>query len=420
MSILKSLMGVSLAAVMATTAHAENIAITGGTAFTDGGKGKVENATVLIADGKVVSVTAGGDVPGGYRTVDAKGKWVTTGFMVSSTQLGLGEIELSGDLDDARADKAQHTIGLDPINGFNPDTTLIPITRIEGVTRAVVHLTGGKDMWMGQGMVIDLGDEADQINRDPAFIGLNVTAWGARSGGGSRPAMWDAIYSKLDAADPRGKKADKKDEKAKKDVDALALERLFAHKESLLVAANRKADILKVIGLKERYGFDVILIGGDEAWRVADKLAAAKVPVVLNPMENLPDSFDDLAATGTNAARLTKAGVTVAFVGPDTHNARNVVQAAGNAVAMGMSWADAVDALTVNPAKIFGIDKSYGTLTKGKDADVVVWDGDPLEVMSSPDALFIKGEQVALKSRQTELRDRYIKLVRSPEYRRPK
>ena len=419
MSILKTLMGASLLAIAATGVNAEDIAITGGTAFAMGGKGKVENATVLIRDGKVQSVTAGGEVPSGYRTVDASGKWVTAGFMASGTSLGLMEVSLSGGLNDARASDAKNGIGLEVEYAFNPATTFIPETRIEGVTRALTGFSASKDMWQGQGAVIALAGD-DMIVKEHAVLRIDMDEGSAGSNGGSRAALWDTVITKLEesrpSADDGKKDEDKKDKKPKYDSAKAALDRLFAKEFPLLVEVDRKADILNVIKLKERFGIDIVLTSAAEAWMVADELAAAGIPVVLNPLRNLPEDFDSLAATGAAAARLHKAGVKVAFLPPDTNNTRLVPQSAGNAVAMGMPWEAAVDALTVNPAEIFGIADSYGTLEAGKDADVVVWNGDPLELMTSPDAVFIRGEEVPLVSRQTKLRDRYIDLPRSPAY----
>ncbi len=420
MKMIKSLAGVSLAALMATSVCAENIAITGGTAFTDGGSGKVENATVLIKDGKIESVLSGGDVPGGYRTVDAGGKWVTVGFMVSGTALGLEEVSLSGNITDHRATKAKNTIGMDVAYAFNPANTVIPNTRIEGVTRATTQFTGSKDMWRGQGAVIALaGDE--MIVRPQAFISIDLDEGSANANFGSRAPMWDALITKLENARPQGdddpgKEDDKK--KATYDSAKMALDKLFAGDLSLFVEVERKADILHAIALKDRFGIDVVIGYGAEAWMVADELAKAGIPVVLDPTRALPEDFDTLANTGKAAARLHAAGVKIAFLPPDTHNSRLVVQNAGNAVAMGLPWDAAVDAITKNPAEIFGISDSYGTLAPGMDADVVVWDGDPLELMTSPDAVFIRGEQVPLVSRQTKLRDRYQVITRAPAYRK--
>ncbi|WP_262691863.1 amidohydrolase family protein [Kordiimonas aestuarii] len=419
MSIMKTLMGASLLAITAVGASAEDVAITGGTAFTMGGKGKVENATVLIHDGKVQSVTSGGEVPAGYRTVDASGKWVTTGFMASGTNLGLMEVGLSGGINDARASDAKNSIGLEVSYAFNPATTFIPNTRIEGVTRAVTGFSASKDMWRGQSAVIALAGD-NMIVKEHAVLSIDMDEGSAEKNGDSRAALWDMVITKLEesrpGADDDNKDDAKKDKKPKYDSAKAALDRLFAGEMPLLVEVERKADILNVIKLKERFGIDVVLTSAAEAWMVADELAAAGIPVVMNPTRNLPEDFDSLGTTGAAAARLHAAGVKVAFLPPDTNNTRLVVQNAGNAVAMGMPWEAAVDAMTVNPAEIFGIADSYGTLEAGKDADVVVWNGDPLELMTSPDAVFIRGEEVPLVSRQTKLRDRYIDLPRSPAY----
>lgn len=421
MSKMKKLMGASLVALMTAGVNAEDIAITGGTAFTDGGKGKVENATVLIHDGKIQSVSAGGEVPAGYRTVAADGKWVTVGFMVSGTTLGLMEVSLSGNINDSRASKTANGKGLEVGYAFNPASTLIPNTRIEGVTRAVTGFAGSKDMWLGQSAVIALAGD-DMIVAPHVALSVDMDEGAANSNFGSRAGLWDVVITTLENARPAdeeaGKDDDKKAKKPKYDSGKAALDRVMKGEMPLLVEVERKADILQTIALKKRFGIDVIITSGAEAWMVADELAAAGIPVVMDPTRDLPEDFDSLGNTGAAAARLHAAGVKVAFVGPDTHNARLVVQNAGNAVAMGMPWDAAVDAISKNPAEIFGVADSYGTLTPGKDADVVVWDGDPLEVMSSPDAVFIRGEEVPLVSRQTKLRDRYKDITRAPAYRK--
>ena len=416
---------------LTNVALAEDVAITGGTAFTNGGKGKVENATLLMSDGKIVSVTAGGAVPQGYRTLDASGKWVTVGFMASGTSLGLGEVRLSGDNNDAGAEKAKDTLGLDVSYSLNPFNAMIGNTRIEGVTRAVTQFGRTKDNWQGTGAVIQLGGETadDMIVRNKAFLRLSMDEGAARSNGGSRSVIWAEAFKKFEAAKPKkeaaekpagengDKKADKKKTKEKSEGDKM-LAALFDGKTSLQVNAHRASDIRQVIALKNKYGFKVMLTGAREAWMVAEELAKAGIPVLLNPLDNLPSRFDMLASTSQNAARLHAAGVKIAFLPPDTNNSRLVVQNAGNAVAMGLPWEAAVDALTVNAAEIFGVADSYGTLAAGMDADVVVWDGDPLEVMTSPDAVFIQGEEIPLVSRQTKLRDRYKEIPRAPGFKK--
>ena len=429
---LKSLIAASLAVSLSagvSGVSAENIAITGATVHTMGAAGKIENGTVLVSNGKIVSVTTAGPVPSGFRTIDATGKIVTPGLMASGSSLGLVEVGSWANANDSSAAKAKVSAGLDVVWGLNPDSTLIPVTRIEGVTRATTEFGGTKDMWGGQGAVIDLSGHSDMVVKSKAFVELSVGSWAAEKNGGNRSALWQKINADLDAAklaakpekpaksDDKDDKKDKKDKKpAKPNADKDALVRVIKGEAPLYVNANRASDIRLVIALQAKYGIKVIISGGSDAWRVADELAKAKVPVVLHVIDNLPASFDSLGSTLSNAGRLEKAGVMVALTGDGTHNARLIVQNAGNAVANGMSWQGAMKAMTVNPAKIFGVSGSYGTLDAGKDADVVVWSGDPLELDSSPEAVLIAGEQIELTSRQTMLRDRYKKLTAHPAY----
>jgi len=186
---------------------------------------------------------------------------------------------------------------------------------------------------------------------------------------------------------------------------------LLAGRIPLIVAVNRASDIEAAIRLAEDFALRLVVLGGSEAWKVAPQLASARVPVMLDPLANLPGSFDRLGATLEDAARLQRAGVSVAFASSDGKNARNLTQSAGNAVAYGMNYDAALRAITVNPGRIFGIDRSYGTLKPGKLADVVVRSGDPLEVTSFADQVIIEGRIIPMTSRSTLLRDRY----RSPD-----
>lgn len=419
--------GTSLVAALAVClvslpVAAERIAIVGGTVY-GAGADPVENATVLVDGSTIVSVTGGGTVPAGYRVIDATGKWVTPGLMVASSTLGLGEVSLSAGIVDATVKKTKSTLSLEVPPAFNPDTTLIPVTRIEGITRAVTGFARTEDMWQGLGAVIHLGSEDAPFVEERAFLHLNVSESGANRSGGSRAALWQAVFAKLDAAGAdNGASADGKEGDGKKpkkpDPEKQVLQQLLSGDLKLVVTAQRKSDILQVLRLQDRYGLDIVLAGAVEAWRVADRLAQAGIPVVLDATDNLPQNFETLAASQANAARLHAAGVRIAFTGSGSHNARLAPQYAGNAVANGLPWQAAFDGLTRGAAEIFGISDRYGTLQAGKDADVVVWSGDPLELMTDVEAVLIRGEQIALESRQTKLADRYKSLVRSPAYRK--
>jgi imidazolonepropionase-like amidohydrolase len=195
------------------------------------------------------------------------------------------------------------------------------------------------------------------------------------------------------------------------DMEALIPVALGKKKVAIILAGRN--DIRQAIALKKEYGIDLIIIGAAEAWMVADELRDAKIPVVINSMANLPSGHDGLGSTLKNAARLEKAGVLFSLAATGigtTHTAYLVTQFAGNAVAHGLSYEGALKAITVNPAKIFGISKTYGSLSVGMDGDVVVWDGDPLEVTSNTDHVIVRGVEYELKSRRTMLRDRYINL----------
>ncbi len=417
----------ALMGILATGAVADDIAVVGGTAFTMKGGEKIENATVLIHDGKITAVGAGIAVPDGYSIIDAKGKWVTPGLMVAGTRMGLVEVSSWAGVDDSNASKYKTPLALDVAWGINPDNTIIPITRVEGVTRVTVGFGNTKGLFGGLGAVIHLGDDTDLVVRSKAFTTVAVGDAGAREVG-SRSAVWQTLYAKFDGAKAHMEKAaekakkkegDKKPKADKPNPERDALVSILKGEMTLIMGADKASDLRHIMTFKAKYPAMKIAVGGaQEGWRVADALAAAKIPVIIGGMSALPGSFETLGATMHNAARLSKAGVKVAFVGDQTHNARLAPQHAGNAVAHGMSWDAAMAALTTVPASIFGMSDSYGTLVSGMDADVVVWDGDPLELMASPSAVIIQGQSQSLESRQTKLRDRYMEIPRSPAYKK--
>jgi imidazolonepropionase-like amidohydrolase len=207
-------------------------------------------------------------------------------------------------------------------------------------------------------------------------------------------------------------------------LDLSALEPVVRREIPLVVAVERASDIRALLALARELDVSVVVTGGAEAWMVAADLAAARVPVILNPLTDLPYAFESLGATLENAARLARAGVVIAFETGDSHNARNLTQLAGNAVAAGLPYDDALKAISANPARICGMGARLGTIEPGKDADVVVWSGDPLELTSAAEAVFVRGVSVPMVSRQTLLRDRYLrfekgKAARAPAYPAP-
>lgn len=395
-------------------ARAETVAIVGGTVYTVGPAGKIEGGTVLLEDGKVRAVGRDVAVPDGARQIDAKGKVVTPGFMDSLTRLGLVEVsQVEGTNDTRPNEDDRFTAAFDVVDGINPRSILFPITRIEGVTRAVVAPQTGESLIAGQGAVIHLGTErSDWLLRSPVAMYAVLGESGAGLAGGARGAamlrLREAFQDALDyGSNRRAFESGDRREYALSRLDLEAMQPVVKGELPLVITVNRASDIEAALRLARDFRLKLIVSGGREAWMVARQLADAEVPVLLDPMANLPDSFETLGATLESAARLHKAGVTVAFMTGDSHDVRNIKQAAGNAVSYGMPWDAALAALTVVPARIWGIADRYGTLEPGKDADVVVWDGDPLETTSYPEHVFIRGVEVPRDTRQIRLRERY-------------
>ncbi|MBM3515347.1 MAG: amidohydrolase family protein [Alphaproteobacteria bacterium] len=408
-------------ALVSGAAHAETTAIVNATVHTVSAAGTISSGTVIIEDGRIKAVGAGLAAPAGATVIDAKGAPVTPGFMNSFTRLGLLEIEQYVSTDDTAAADAPFAAAFDVAAGLNPKSVAIPITRAKGVTRAISAPDFGKSMFAGQGAVITLGDDdAFTVKaRAAMFVSLGGAAK-SRAGGARGAAVITFREALADARYFDRNRADFDDNRARATIvprlDLEALIPVLQGRQLLAIDAHRASDITNVIALAAEYKLNVVLIGAREAWQVADDLAKAKIPVVLDPTNNLPNQFESLGSTLENAARLQAAGVTVAFMTTGdqlAHNPRDLAQFAGNAVANGMPWDAALAAVTRNPAAIWGIADRYGTLEPGKDADVVVWDGDPLEVTSSPSHVFVLGAATDLTTRQTKLRDRYRDLTRS-------
>ena len=392
-------------------AATEIVAITGATVHTMGPARTLQGATVLIAGGRIQAVGAGIAVPAGARRIDAAGKVVTPGLLDSLTQLGLVEVNAVEDTEDATNADLQVSAAFDVADGINSRSMLLPVNRVEGITRAVSAPVTGKSLFLGQAAVIHLGGGPQTVVRRSVAQFVALGEGGARLAGGTRGVavlrLREALRDALDYDANRA--AYDRAERRPYSLPRLDLEALLPvarGEQPLVVLVNRASDIEQVLELARRMKLRLILAGAAEGWEVAGEIAAARVPVLLDPLANLPESFEEMGATLENAARLARAGVTLAFLTGDSHNSRNLRQAAGNAVAYGLPWDTALAAMTVNPARIWGLG-DYGTLEPGKDADVVIWDGDPLEVTAAAERVFIRGREMPRDSRQIRLRDRY-------------
>ncbi|GAB5380941.1 MAG: amidohydrolase family protein [Aliiglaciecola sp.] len=403
-----------LMSVVATSAaFAENIAIVGARVHTMSNQGSIDNATVLIRDGKIQRVLNETPALAGYRVIDGKGKVVTPGLMGAYTSLGLVEVGFSAGTVDARTIASGiSTTGaaLDVSYGVNPHSSLIPISRSEGVTSAATALQNTDQLFQGQGAIITLHGNTPVL-RSAAFIATGVDNGSADDIGESRAALWVTLEKALvEAKYIDGKSITPQSEwhGASTVEDAIALSAVVKGEVPLMIEVHRESDIRQVIAFKQRHeGINVVLLRATEGWKAAKELAAANIPVILNPESNLPYEFDQLAATLENAGRLHDAGVLVA-IGMNTHNIRLAKQHAGNAVSHGLDWEAGLAALTINPARIYAVDDMLGSIEAGKRADIVVWSGDPLEVTETAEIVLIGGEQVDMTSRQSKLRDRYL------------
>ena len=419
---MKTFLACAAAALCATAiANAQTFAIQNAKVYTMVGPdaGPIENGDIIIRDGVIAAIGQDLTPPEGATVIDAKGRIVTPGIFAPWSELGLVEIGLDKEANDSSPQgEFPLSASLNAVDAFNPQSTLIAINRAGGITRAVTAPDPGDKMFGGEGAIVSLSGGANSITRANVVQSVAMGYAGAARNGDTRLGSWAELRAALDEAKAYG--ANPAAYAMRPRMDGLALADLKAlgpvarGAEPLAVYVNSVAEIRNLIRLKRDYGVKPIIIGGTQAWMAAKELAAANIPVILNPFLNLPSQFEDLAATQANAARLAKAGVTIAFYDPPsgTHNLRLLTQLAGNAVANGLPYADGLKALTVNPAKIFSVDQRFGALEIGKAGDIVVWDGDPLEVSTRPVAVFIDGRATSLVNRQTRLRDRYKDLSR--------
>ncbi len=447
----------ALAALMlgaATPVVAQTIAITGGM-VAKGDGGEPVAGTVVMRNGRIVAAGPAVRAPAGATVIDATGKWVTPGIVAGFSRLGLSEVDLSVEGSEDLTVSGPFTAAIDVAPAINPLASTIAVNRADGVTRAIVAPSAARSIFAGQGAVIDTGADMEPITAARRFQFVELGETGAANAGGTRASAHVLFRNALReaaelrrfavpiASGPAGE-PDERDRPVVRDpnesrilgpnarrsedvlltrFDAAALVPVLQGRQYLLVHVERASDILQVIGLKREFpSLKLVLVGVSEGWTVADRIAAAGIPVIASAVNDLPASFEQLAATQSNVGRMGAAGVKVSIGMINDNDTRNLFaqrQYAGNLVALrnvpgatGVSWGEALAMITSRPAEAIGMGREIGSLLPGRRGDVVIWSGDPLEGASAAEAVFIDGVRQPLDNHQTRLRDRYRYLPR--------
>lgn len=399
-------------------AHADTVLIRNAMVHTMTAAGTFEG-DVLIRDGRIADVGRDLQVLSGTHVIEAGGLPMTPGLFGGLTRVGLEEIGLEPSADDYALKLGSMRPEFDVALAFDPASPVIAVSRGGGITFAVLSPSSeaGRDtqpggtIIAGQGSVVSLNGEANTYSR-ALFLDFGGDANGLA--GGSRAAEFMLLQQAFtEVRAPKLLLPD--DQRLLTPAGRQALQDFIGGAGVFVFDVDRASDILQVLAFAQRQKIRIAISGAAEAWRVASQLAAAKVPVIIDALEDLPGSYDAVGATLENAARLDRAGVRVAFTldTPEPHNIRKLRQTAGVAVAHGLPWEAGLAALTRVPAEIFGVADRFGTIERGRLADLVLWSGDPLDVTSLPDQVYIAGKLQSDRSRQTELRDRYLERVRT-------
>jgi hypothetical protein len=394
---------------------AQELLIRNATVHTAGAQGTLQNADVLVQGGKIRAVGTGLAAPAGVQTIDAQGRPLTPTLFGGITEIGLEEV--SGEK--ATVDETL-TLGanakdmvvrpeFDVTLAYNPESVLVPVARVEGIgwTLLGAGAAPGGSIVAGQGGVMRLDGSAEPIGKRALFVQLGSDA--AELTGNSRAAQWmilDQLIDEVNGRIPVGSHV-----ALLTPAGRDTLKRYLAGGGRVFVDVDRASDIRQLLKWSKRQGVKVAIVGGAESWKLASELASAKVPVFVDPLANLPSSFDEIGASLDTAAKLRAAGVDVSFAqsGDGSHNARKVRQLAGNAVANGLPWEDGLKGLTSVPAEALGVGDELGRIAPGQRADLVLWSGDPLEVTSVAAQVWLDGRAIPMRTRQTELRDRYLR-----------
>ena len=387
-------------------------------------KGTIEKGTLVIQDGKITAVGADVSIPDGAQTIDCTGQFIYPGLIDSGTQLGMAEVNavsLTVDHNEI-GDIKPH---MQALTAVNPNNVAIPVTRVNGVTSALSVPTGG--LIPGTAALINLvGYTPEQMYAGFKAVVINYPTAGKRGRWDRRSEedrkkeedknlkklneVWAEakLYAKIDSAAQSNKAL-----RPEYHPQMEAMLPVMRGTMPVMIEVNQEKSIESALKWIEKNKVNAILTGVAEGWRVADKIAASKLPVITGPMMSMPTRASDRYDTRyTNAGILHKAGVKVAIRTNDSENVRNLPFNAGFAAAYGMGKEAALKAVTINPAEIFGVADQLGSLEVGKSATLLVTTGDPFETKTKITQLFINGWQVAIDSRHIQLYEEFLE--RSP------
>lgn len=386
----------------------------------------IESGTVVITNGKIAAVGANASVPSGATVIEGKGLSVYPGMIDADSEIGLTEIgSVAGSVDTSEIGDNNANIHVDV--AIRPDSSHIAVTRVNGITTALTAPRGG--LIAGQSALLNLDGwtPREMVLKSPVAMHLN---W---PGGGRGRGEFGGFGQQRNPAELRREQdkqietlkkilrdaaayGDAKDARAKdpklprQDVDLKldALIPVVRGQMPVVINVSLEHDIKAAIAFVGEMKLKAIISGGIEAYKVADQLKAKNIPVIVGPVLRMPVNEDDpYDAAFSNAGLLSKAGVKIAFQTNDSAYSRNLPYHAGMAAAFGLSKEEALKAVTIYPAEIFGVADRIGSIEQGKIANLIVTDGDPLEIRTQIKHLFINGRDIPLTSRHTELYEKY-------------
>ena len=387
--------------LIAPSAFADSVLVTNANLMSMGPLGTQHGVSVLIEDDVIADI--GTNITTAADTViDANGAIVTPALFAGATATGLVEVNAvresaDGSMSDTKDNTVQ--VGFDVRDAYSPLSSVVGVTRVEGFGYSLLMASGGQYSVAGRGSLVDFDGGFESFNGSDVLF-VDVGGYAADKVGGSRAAHWMLLDGIMADLKRRSSEREYLSQSGKEHLKDLIKNGVF------VFSANRAADIRKVISFSNEYRLNSVITGGREAWLLADELAAADIPVMVNGLDNLPSNFDALGSRLDNAALLHDAGVQVLFTSGETHNARKVRQGAGTAVAHGMPHEAAIEAMTTAASRVFG--GRVRALEVGNRADMVIWSGDPLEVTSYATSVILKGEVTSMATRQSKLLERYL------------